>query len=163
MAFLFLFSTCSDSTQEQEEMLLGEIDLSDLHEAPYARWFANENEPHTLKDKKVEELEALLSGVNIKLFMGTWCADSQREVPRFHQIMEATDYPVDSIELVALDREKTAPTTPERDFDILRVPTFIFYRDGQELGRIVEYPIQSLEDDMVQILSGEPYEHAYYN
>ena len=44
---------------------------------------------------------------------------------------------------------------------IINVPTFIFYKDGEELGRIVEYPIQDLESDMLKILSGQPYRHAY--
>ena len=162
-AFLFLFITCSDEAPEKEEMLLGEIDRSDLQEAPYLQQFANDNEPYTLPEKKAEELKALLAGVNIKVFMGTWCSDSQRELPRFYQIMDAVNYPVESIDLVALDREKTAPAKPEKDHDILRIPTLIFYRDGQELGRIVEYPIDTLEDDMVKILSGEAYEHAYAN
>jgi len=29
------------------------------------------------------------------------------------------------------------------------------------LGRIVEYPIESLEQDMLKILQGKPYKHAY--
>jgi hypothetical protein len=41
------------------------------------------------------------------------------------------------------------------------VPTFIFMKDGQELGRIVEYPLESLEKDMAKILSGVDYKHAY--
>ena len=34
-------------------------------------------------------------------------------------------------------------------------------KDDQELGRMVEYPLESLEKDMVKILSGEDYKHAY--
>ena len=60
-----------------------------------------------------------------------------------------------------MTREKATPEAFEEGFGIINVPTFIFYRGGQELGRIVEYPIESLEADMVKILSGQPYRHAY--
>ncbi len=35
---------------------------------------------------------------------------------------------------------------------IERVPTIIFYRNGVELGRITETPVQSLEKDMEVIV-----------
>jgi hypothetical protein len=38
--------------------------------------------------------------------------------------------------------------------NIVRVPTFIFYKNNSEAGRIIEVPKTSLEQDMVNILSG---------
>jgi hypothetical protein len=39
--------------------------------------------------------------------------------------------------------------------DIQRVPTFIFYKNNIEAGRIIENPETSLEQDMVKILTGK--------
>ena len=64
-------------------------------------------------------------------------------------------------DVVAMTREKTTPEGYEEGYGIINVPTFIFYRGEGELGRIVEYPIESMEADMVKILSGLPYRHAY--
>jgi hypothetical protein len=75
--------------------------------------------------------------------------------------MDALEFPVKNIDLVAMDRGKTTPDHLEQGLDIIRVPTFIFYKDGEELGRIVEYPIESLKADMERILSDEAYQHAY--
>jgi hypothetical protein len=36
--------------------------------------------------------------------------------------------------------------------DIELVPTFIFYRKGMEIGRIVETPLQTMEEDIYRIL-----------
>jgi hypothetical protein len=49
----------------------------------------------------------------------------------------------------------------EDGFDITNVPTFIFYRNGKEINRIVESPVISLEKDMLSILAGEVYKHTY--
>ena len=37
-------------------------------------------------------------------------------------------------------------------YEIEYVPTFIFYREDKEIGRIIETPILSLEEDMLAIL-----------
>jgi hypothetical protein len=45
--------------------------------------------------------------------------------------------------------------------NIFKVPTFIFYKDGKEIGRYVEYARVSLEKDILKIVSGLPYKHSY--
>lgn len=149
--------------QQKEEMLLGTISVSELQKAPYSEWFSEGYSSYEVKENSIEKLETLLQKVNIKIFMGTWCEDSQQEVPRFFKIMDSLEFPTEKIHLMTVDREKTSPDALEKGFNIVRVPTFIFEKDGEELGRIVEYPIASLEADMVQILSGEQYKHAYAN
>lgn len=42
-----------------------------------------------------------------------------------------------------------------QDQHIERVPTFIVYADGRELGRIVETPEGSLEEHLVKILKSQ--------
>jgi hypothetical protein len=60
-----------------------------------------------------------------------------------------------------MTREKTTPQNYEEGLHVTNVPTFIFYKDGKEMNRIVEFPIKTLESDMLTILKGEPYKHAY--
>lgn len=158
---LLLLGFFIGQAQDKEEMLLGKISVSQLREAPYSEWFVDGYENYKVKKGKADTLENLLEGIDIKIFMGTWCSDSRREVPRFYKIMDALEFPVKNIDLVAMDRGKTTPDHLEQGLDIIRVPTFIFYKDGEELGRIVEYPIESLKADMERILSDEAYQHAY--
>lgn len=37
-------------------------------------------------------------------------------------------------------------------FIIERVPTFIFYKNESEIGRIIETPVETLEKDILNIL-----------
>ncbi|MGB6151235.1 MAG: thioredoxin family protein [Pricia sp.] len=156
-----LFALFSNPAQAQEDMLVGEISVSELKEAPYSEWFIDGYDTYNVKDAVKDELAALLDGVHITIFMGTWCSDSQREVPHFYKILDVLEFPFENSELVAMERDKTTPDQLEEGLNIQRVPTFIFYKDDKELGRIVEYPITSLEADMIAILSGLEYEHAY--
>lgn len=142
-------------------MLVGTASLDSLAATPYAGWYVENREGYTPSEEKVAALKPLLRKVQIQVFLGTWCKDSKREVPRFTRILEEAGYDPSRVEVIAVDREKETPQEYEAGMSLINVPTFIFYKKGEELGRIVEFPIEDLETDMLKILSGEPYRHAY--
>ena len=37
----------------------------------------------------------------------------------------------------------------------------IFYKDGKEVGRFVEYPRETMEADILKIVTQQPYKHSY--
>jgi thiol-disulfide isomerase/thioredoxin len=92
-------------------------------------------------------------GSEVLVFFGGWCSDSKREVPHFLKIVDRAGFPAGSIKLYSLDRTKKSPDGLTEQFGIQFVPTFIFMREGGEVGRIVESPKTSLEQDMLEILA----------
>ena len=94
--------------------------------------------------------------------MGTWCSDSQREIPNFYKLLDEANFDYKNLELVTVDKKKKAKGL-EKGFDIIRVPTFIFYKNGKEIGRFVEHALEgsTIEDDILKIISGQPYKHPY--
>lgn len=148
--------------QESESVILvGTASLDSLYQPPFGNWYDPNIREYSPKETAIEALEPLLEDVDITLFMGTWCEDSQREVPRFVKILQEVGYPPERVRLITMNRDKKTPQNYEKGLSIINVPTFIFYREQEEVGRIVEYPIESLESDMLKILSGAPYRHAY--
>ncbi len=138
-----------------EEMLLGVCNLDGLKMEPFNTWFQEEYDNYvvdvaTLKGLNQEKFE----GIEIFIIMGTWCSDSQREVPRFYKILENINFTLDNILMIAVDRSKTVEDVPISRMEIELVPTIIFHKDGEELGRIIESPEESLEKDILKILSG---------
>ena len=106
---------------------------------------------------KVEEnlvgmIAQLSEGVDVLVYYGSWCSDSRREVPRFLRIMEKGGFAEDRVRFYALDRSKQSPDGLTQRYGIEMVPTFIFFRDGKEIGRIVELPKTTLEGDIIEIL-----------
>ena len=98
--------------------------------------------------------------------MGTWCGDSKREVPRFVKILEHMAFDLAKLKIICLNtgfqNYKQAPDREEAGLSIHRVPTFILHDNEQkEIGRIVEEPIVSFEQDMLNIMEGRLYETAY--
>ena len=54
----------------------------------------------------------------------------------------------------AVDRKKNLPNNLAKEYQIEYVPTFIFLKNGHEIGRIVESPeALYLEEDVLNILS----------
>ena len=95
------------------------------------------------------------------MFMGTWCSDSQREVPAFYKILNQTDFDHTNLEVIAVSQEKDTPNKLEEGFAIEYVPTIIFYRNDKEIGRYVEVAQETLEKDILAILNESGYKHSY--
>lgn len=144
-------------------MLLGVEERASLEAMPFGTWFNANYAKYTPSQDKISAIKQGLNGVTLTTFMGTWCGDSKRETPRMYKILDAADFKGNNVNLITVDRSKQKPTELTAGKNIKRVPTFIFMKDGEELGRIVERPIESLEADMLKILNGEPYKHAYEN
>ena len=139
-------------TKNPDKMLLGRITEKSLKEAPFAEWYNANFEAYQPKNDVVESLGAALPKVYIQIIMGTWCEDSQVHVPALFKILDAASYNTSTIKMVAVDRDKIEPKQNLEGLDIELVPTFIFYKDGIELGRIIENPEKSLEEDILALV-----------
>ncbi|SDQ05017.1 thioredoxin family protein [Flagellimonas zhangzhouensis] len=152
-------------TEDGRQMLVGQINLEGFQTEPYRNWFQNGQNNYGVDQTIVELFKEQLQSYHIKLFLGTWCGDSKRESPRFIKILEAADFPMAQLEIVALDYRKghykKSPTGEEKGLNIIKVPTIIFFKDGKEVNRIVERPLESLEEDMAQILLKKSYTPNY--
>ncbi|RZS91961.1 thioredoxin family protein [Aquimarina brevivitae] len=151
----------STSTSEKPDMLVGNQNREAFLQEPFTTWFTPNYDEYNPEEEVVNNLKPLLGDVKIKAFMGTWCGDSKRETPTFYKILDQADFDYTKLDLVTVDRTKTTPDGLEKGYDIQRVPTFIFYKNGEEIGRYVEYARESLEKDMLAILSGKDYKHSY--
>lgn len=94
------------------------------------------------------EVLKLPDAVSVLLFFGTWCHDSEREVPRLVKLLETAGLSEDKLTLIALDYRKREPEGRATKFNVRYTPTAIFLRDGEEVGRIVERPNTSLYEDI---------------
>jgi hypothetical protein len=98
------------------------------------------------------ELAVFSEGVEITIVLGTWCGDSKIQLPRFFKITDTIGISDQNLTLICTDGEKKAENGLLDHLAISQVPTFIFYRQGEEAGRIVESPQTTLENEMLNIL-----------
>ena len=98
-------------------------------------------------------IDGLPADLKVKILFGTWCHDSEREVPRMLKLLTASGVKEDNISLISLDIRKEEPEGRAKALGVRFTPTFVFYSGSQELGRIVERPTVSLRDDVIAIAS----------
>ena len=98
------------------------------------------------------EIDGLPTDLEVKILFGTWCHDSEREVPRMLKLLTALGIKEDNISLISLDIRKEEPEGRAKALDVRFTPTFIFSIGGTEIGRIVEWPADSLEADLAAII-----------
>lgn len=151
--------------QSGKPMLLGKSNRGELEKDSFAIWFNKNYNEYTVKDSALQVLKKEMQGKSIKIFMGTWCGDSRREVPRMMKLLDSASVPASALQFIMLDDRdsayKQSPTHEEKGLNIHRVPTFIVYEGKEELGRIVESPAVSLEADLLSIITAQPYYPRY--
>jgi thiol-disulfide isomerase/thioredoxin len=136
------------------DMLIGYCNRDGLTEGSFGEWFTPEYDNYVVDHVVLNDLnQDLLLLIEITVVLGTWCSDSQREIPRFIKIMDELGYEANAINMICVDRTKQTDTESLEELKIERVPTIIFSMEGEELGRIIETPQKSLEADMVQIFN----------
>jgi thiol-disulfide isomerase/thioredoxin len=141
--------------------LIGITNKESFQDDSFKGWFNSRQAEYTSDKETIAKLTDALKGYTIKGFMGTWCGDSRRETPRFYKILEETNFDENYFELITVNRSKKTPDNLQEGFNIIRVPTFIFYKEGKEVGRYVEYPRETLEKDILKIVTGQAYKHSY--
>jgi thiol-disulfide isomerase/thioredoxin len=140
---------------EQTTWILGYFSPDQLTHYPYSTWYLKGFDDYQVNNESINKLMAISKeNISIKIVMGTWCPDSRREVPRFMRVIDAWKFPVAKITFIGVDDAKQSPVGEYMKLDIKRVPTFIIYKNNIEDGRIIENPVTSLEQDLVNILSG---------
>ena len=116
------------------EKLLGKINREGLTTNSFNTWYSKNYDNYIVNETLVKSFKDSLSKYKIKVFLGTWCGDSKREVPRFYKVMDAINFTEHQLEVIAVDNSKEmykqSPNGEEEGLNIHRVPTFIFYKDG---------------------------------
>ncbi len=152
--------------QNGRAMLLGSINKEGLKSKPFKGWFLKNYDSYAINKVVIEKFKDSLKNYTIKVFLGTWCGDSRKEVPRFYSLLDAANFPENQLEVFALDFKKGAykkgPNGEEKGMNIHKVPTFIFYRNGEEVNRIVEHPKETFELDILKIVTTKRYRSKYY-
>jgi len=151
---------------EGKPMLLGTCTRERLNQNPFGTWFNLNYSNYTVDTSVAEKLKSSLVNKRFEIFMGTWCGDSRREVPRMFKILDYCGVLASQVKLIMLSdldsSYKQSPGHEEQGLDIHRVPDLIVLSNEKEIGRIVESPVVSLEKDLSAIINGEHYIPNYH-
>jgi hypothetical protein len=161
VVFLLFFGCISYTKPDSKKvfkdgvnMLYDEITRDELF-SEYPAWHDNyvDYEPDS---SIINALSAPHPDLKIEIFLGTWCSDSRREVPRFFKTVDESKFVQNNqIKLWAVDRSKSLESGLTDERGIVSVSTFIIYKKDTEIGRIIEQPEnENIETDLLSIIQG---------
>jgi alkanesulfonate monooxygenase SsuD/methylene tetrahydromethanopterin reductase-like flavin-dependent oxidoreductase (luciferase family) len=133
-----------------EEEIVGPLTRETLYEK-YPDWQAVAA-AYQPKPACVDALRSFGREVRIEIYLGTWCSDSKAQVSAFFKVLEMADSPLFQTVCTGIPEDKAKRAPFYQGKDIVKLPTFLVYVAGQEVGRIVETPERSVEEDLVRIL-----------
>ncbi len=137
----------------KQEVLVGECDRSGLTSPEFASFYNKNYNNYQLEDDAIRQIKKLRKDIEVVIVFGTWCHDTETQLPRFLKICDAAGFKDAKIKLLGVDSNKSAGDIDIEWLEISRVPTFIIYKNGREIGRIVEQPTTTLEKDFLMILT----------
>ena len=140
----------------------GLITKNDFESGYTENWFTKAYESYEPSKKTAKKIARKIDKYTIKVFMGTWCPDSRREVPKLFKLLDITDYNLNKLSVYAMNRRKSTDKNYEEGLNVHHVPTIIFFdKNGKEVNRFVEFPQENFEEDILQIVSKQEYTNPY--
>jgi thiol-disulfide isomerase/thioredoxin len=157
---------CLLSAQQKEQHLWGLVTIDSLNKAPYDVWFKKNYADYKPTPSVIEQLKAVsMKGFSIKMFFGTWCGDTKREMPRLLKVLDEIGFSKEKITFIALSSadslKKQSNNHEERGYNIFRVGCYVIEKNGVEVNRIYELPTLSMERDLLAIFSNQNYTPQY--
>lgn len=153
----------SFTNKSGKKHLWGVVTADHFKEEPFQEWFQKNQAEYTSALTKKDAKQ--LKNTKVKVFIGTWCGDTKFLFPKFMKTWEKMGLSEDQLEVVALhvedEKYKQGPNKETDNYNIHKVPTFVFERDGEEIGRIVERTVFDLDTDIMLIAEGKPYKNHY--
>ena len=157
---LFFLGCSSDDKYLTNE---GIVNIDYLFNSPNTEWFKNNYDSYDLDTKTLDYDFSNLHKFQIEIYMNTKCHDSEREVPRLIKILNRLNFSEDNLKIVLLNSKKQSSQDYENGKNITNTPTIIFLSESIEKNRIVEFPHENLEKDILNIINNKNYKHVYYS
>ncbi len=105
----------------------------------------------------LEAIDAALTArrgeYRVEVILGTWCGDSRDQVPKFLKIWDILGRNRLPATFLGVERSREERPASLAGKKIERIPTFIVYGKDGEIGRIVETPKLTFEEDLAAILT----------
>jgi thiol-disulfide isomerase/thioredoxin len=148
--FLFLIAAWTAAAAPAQVILVGPLTPEAILERiPEWKPFVDGYSPRLDIVSRLQEVPEV---VRVEIFLGTWCPDCRQHVSAYIKLMDMVRNPMIQTTFTGLPRDRAdrAPYTEGKNIE--RIPTFIVLLRDREVGRIVETPRRSVEEDLWDIL-----------
>jgi hypothetical protein len=140
---ILLISGCS-----VDQYLTGNFNQNEFDKA--CKWQTKIKSPDKADMLWIDSLRTIKDTFGLTVFLGTWCSDSKKLVPKMFGLLPFI--PVKLERIYALDTTKNDSAKFAQANSISRIPVFIFKRNGVEMARISEKPEKRLSRQLYYLL-----------
>ncbi len=138
-----------------EKILKGLLTRSVIENDSTFKWFKDNYKLGRVDAAAVEAFKKNGRQVQMVIFGGTWCEDTQNLLPQFYRLADSSHFSDSSVTLIGVDRDKKTLDNLSEAFHITNVPTFIVMKDGKEVARVVEYgKYGQIDKELGEIVNG---------
>jgi thiol-disulfide isomerase/thioredoxin len=131
-------------------VLTGKISIQQLQAFT---WHTNEYAKYACNKDVIDSLKPFAQQLKLIVVMGTWCSDSREHIPALLRVADAAGVPQSHIELLGVDRTKKCSHPDITPMNIEYVPTIFIFLNGKLVGTIVETPKQTIEKDLLHLVT----------
>lgn len=135
-----------------EHILIGLTTRAAFGNENFSGWFRDEYYDYETDKNIIDQLTENFKDIYIFIIMGTWSDNSRILVPGLFKVLDEIYYPKEKIKIVNVDRNIETGGKELDGLNITSVPVIVFYKGAEEIGRIVESPESTIEEDMLDII-----------
>lgn len=135
-----------------KKIVSGRMSLDELNQEKDFPWYFNGVRAYSPDVLVVSNLKQHATGLGVIIFAGSWCSDTHVNMPKMIKVLQEMGVGSNQIEVIMLDFKKQSLWFNAGVFNITNVPTFIFFKNGKMVGKIVEQFNTSAEQDLQDLL-----------
>lgn len=140
----------SSTASNGKKVLKGKIDMKTLMNDSSAAWFYSGVNKYQPNDNMLNYVKDNRGKFNVVAVIGTWDDASRKALPALYKVIILAGSPDEQILTFGAD-EKLQTDAPT-DYKVKKLPTFIVFREGKEIGRINADTDDTIESALAKIL-----------
>jgi len=133
-----------------KKVIKGKIEMKTLTNDAETAWFYSGVNKYQPNDRMITYIKDNRGKFNVVAVIGTWDEESRRLLPALYKVIILAGSPEEQIITWGVDEklQSDAPT----DYKVKKIPTFIVFREGKEIGRINSETKETVESALAMIL-----------
>lgn len=143
----------SKDPQNGQKTLKGILSRELLAADTAFKWMHNDISWYKPNAECVTNLTAVKDTIQLLVFAGTWCEDSQIVFPQLLKMLNQVNFDPKRLTIIGIDRKKTTLGSLCEALGVTKAPTIIVLKAGKEIGRVEEFGKSGMYDkDLAEVL-----------
>ena len=143
----------SKDPQNGLKTLKGILSIDLLKNDSAFAWMRNDISWYKPNVAAVTNLKEVKDTVQLLVFVGTWCEDSQIVFPQLLKLCTEAGFDFKRITIIGVDRKKTTLGSLCEALGVTKAPTILVMKAGKEIGRVEEFGTSGMYDkDLSEVL-----------